>query len=123
MLLRYNHIHKKVLILVHGEKPVAEFLVILEYINETWRDNPLLPEDPFEKATVQFWANPYYLDDASTTLQRFLPSNKTDLNPDSDISGHESDAPLWLVCEYDKPSVSSHSGENERCNESYLEKL
>ncbi|KAM1062026.1 zinc finger CCCH domain-containing protein 20-like [Malus sylvestris] len=38
--------------------------------------------------------SPYYLDEALTTLQRFLPSNETDLDSDSDISGRESDAPV-----------------------------
>ncbi|KAM0969729.1 hypothetical protein TB2_017552 [Malus domestica] len=37
---------------------------------------------------------PYYLHEALTTLQRYLPSNETDLDSDSDISGRESDAPV-----------------------------
>ncbi|TQD68715.1 hypothetical protein C1H46_045752 [Malus baccata] len=24
--------------------------------DETWRENPLLPEDPFEKTMARFWA-------------------------------------------------------------------
>lgn len=42
--------------LVHNGKPVAESLVILEYIDETWQENPLLPKDPLEKSTARFWA-------------------------------------------------------------------
>ncbi|XP_022729316.1 glutathione S-transferase U7-like [Durio zibethinus] len=54
-VLKYNPIHKKVPILVHKEKPLAESLVILEYLDETWKSNPILPQDPYERATARFW--------------------------------------------------------------------
>ncbi|KAI4350759.1 hypothetical protein L6164_005180 [Bauhinia variegata] len=38
--------------------------------------------------------SPYYMNDALTSLQRFLPSNETDMDSDSEILGRESDAPL-----------------------------
>ena len=58
LLLKYNPVYKKIPVIVHNEKPVVESLIILEYIDETWKNTPqLLPDDPFERAKVRFWAN------------------------------------------------------------------
>ncbi|XP_011620695.1 glutathione transferase GST 23 [Amborella trichopoda] len=53
----YNPIYEKVPILVHEGKAVVESVVILEYIEETWRHDPLMPENPYDRALIRFWVH------------------------------------------------------------------
>nr|KYP60730.1 putative glutathione S-transferase [Cajanus cajan] len=49
-LLQYNPVHKKTPVLVHDGKPICESMIIVEYIDQIWPQNPLRPTNAYEKA-------------------------------------------------------------------------
>ncbi|KAL9403377.1 hypothetical protein Peur_000349 [Populus x canadensis] len=61
ILLQMNPVHSKIPVLVHNGKPAWESLIIVQYIDEAWKDKaPLLPSDPYQGALSRFWADFIY---------------------------------------------------------------
>lgn len=61
LLLRMNPVYKKIPVFIHKGKPICESSIIVQYIDEVWKDkSPLLPSDPYQRAQARFWVD--YID-------------------------------------------------------------
>ncbi|KAL1563145.1 glutathione transferase [Salvia divinorum] len=56
LLSHLNPVHGKVPVLIHHGNPLPESAVIIEYIDDVWTHDPLLPQDPILRAQARFWA-------------------------------------------------------------------
>ncbi|KAF6141338.1 hypothetical protein GIB67_008515 [Kingdonia uniflora] len=62
LLIKSNPVYKKIPVRIHGDKPICESLVIIQYIDEAWSSGPsILPSTAYDRATARFWAA--YIDD------------------------------------------------------------
>ncbi|XVE84938.1 hypothetical protein DITRI_Ditri17bG0052000 [Diplodiscus trichospermus] len=77
LLLKSNPVFKKVPVLIHGDKPICESLIIVQYIDEVWSSAPsILPSDAYERANSRFWAA--YVDDKFPVLRGALAAESED---------------------------------------------
>ncbi|EFJ19210.1 hypothetical protein SELMODRAFT_419375 [Selaginella moellendorffii] len=80
LLLESNPVHKKVPVLIHKGKPIAESAIIVHYIDEVWPGtSPLLPQDAFLRAQHRFWTD-FFEKKISDSLDRFIRSNGAAVN-------------------------------------------
>ncbi|GLT81495.1 hypothetical protein SLA2020_528770 [Shorea laevis] len=73
LLLQSNPVHKKIPVLIHGGNPIAESVIILQYIEDKWPQNPLLPSDPYEKAVARFWVK--FADEKGLSISKVFRSS------------------------------------------------
>lgn len=57
LLMEMNPVHQKVPVLIHNGKPICESDVIIQYLDDVWKDEspPLFPSNPYLKAKARFW--------------------------------------------------------------------
>ncbi|KAE9612136.1 hypothetical protein Lal_00022231 [Lupinus albus] len=72
-LLEYNPVYKKTPVLVHGGKPISESTIIVEYIDEIWPHNSLVPSHPYDRAQSRFWVK--YADETFPAVVALFRSN------------------------------------------------
>ncbi|KAI3787077.1 hypothetical protein L1987_41263 [Smallanthus sonchifolius] len=60
-LIKYNPVNKTVPVMLHNGNPITESLVIIEYLDDVWKEAPILPQDAYRKAQDRFWAK--FIDD------------------------------------------------------------
>ena len=61
LLLQMNSIHQQIPVLIHNGRPICESAIIVQYIDEVWKDKaPLMPSDPHQRAQARFWVD--YID-------------------------------------------------------------
>lgn len=71
LLVQMNPVYKQVPVLIHNGKPISESTIIVQYIDEVWRDKaPLLPSDPYYRSQARFWAD--YVDKNVRTQLQYL---------------------------------------------------
>ncbi|GAU51458.1 hypothetical protein TSUD_413550 [Trifolium subterraneum] len=64
LLLQSNPTYKKIPVLIHGDKTICESAIIVQYIDEVWKNNAtssILPSNAYDKAIARFWVS--YIDD------------------------------------------------------------
>ncbi|KAJ9537824.1 hypothetical protein OSB04_030557 [Centaurea solstitialis] len=75
LLLESNPVHKKIPVLIHNGKPVSESSIIVQYIDEVWKDKaPFFSSDPYARAQARFWAD--FIDKKLYMTGRLLYSTK-----------------------------------------------
>ncbi|XP_021764628.1 probable glutathione S-transferase parC [Chenopodium quinoa] len=82
LLFEINPVYKMIPVLIHNGKPVCESLLIVEYIDEIWKENSpgLLPVDPYQRARARFWTD--YFDKTFITFISKLWSQRDEIQQD-----------------------------------------